>query len=321
MKSGWPLWAAKLPQRPVRAAARWAGILSLIGTYAWAAPVLPAAGAPSLIKLRSGEVIEGSVAKKVGENYIVLTRSGLRVVAALAVENIEELPPETPAPPPPPRASGDKGESSPPAAQGRASPSGSAQDPAGGPGAGEKAPVRSAVPRVVDPRLEAARSGGSLPVLEVGLRGTIAGKPLNPVDAFTLSRLTYFFSEVSRPRFEVLAPGETRTKAGARPGTPGGRPAEYRAEVVGLAEEKTIEFYNTPVLKTFKGQLSLRLVRLSDKKVVDGLDVVEDEGGDPSNAAELCRKAYNHAVESLLREIKNLPTFGGTATGSENGSS
>jgi len=278
---------------------------------------LPAAGGPSLIKLRSGEVIEGSVAKKIGDNYIVLTRSGLRVVASLAVENIEELPPEPPRPPPrPPAPPAGAAASSPPVP-----PEGAAvREGAGGP-VGEKAAARVPIPRLADQRLDAARSGGPPPVLEIVVKGNIAGKPLNPVDAFTISKLTYFFTEVSRPRFEVLAPGETKTKPGAKGGAPGGRPAEYRAEVAALAEEKTIEFYNTPVLKTYKGQLSLRLIRLSDKKVVDGADVVEDEGGDQANAPELCRKAYNHAVESLLREIKNLSTFGGTATGSENGNS
>jgi len=258
------------------------------------------------ITLKSGEVIEGDVARHVGENCIVRTPGGLRVIPRASVEKTEAGVDLPPAPRATPRAKAVK----------KAAPPKPAEDPSSStrnavPEA--KPPEKAVFKRLPDSRLDAARAGGPPPVLEIVAGGSIDGKPIATSDPFTVARLTFFFSEASRPRFEVLAPGDLRQPDGKKTAAASARKAEYRAEVSGISEMKELRFYDTPVLKTFRSQLSLKLVRLSDKKVVDGLEVVEDEGGDPANREELCRKAYQRSVESLVKELRTLPTFGGTA--------
>src|SRR5688572_19574920 len=110
MRTGRPVRPAGVPSGR-RFQMRWAAILFVAVTLISVPAQLPAAGGKSLITLRSGEVIEGTVARKMGENYILHTGSGLRVVAVLAVEKIEEAPAE--ASPSPPRASPPRGSGAP----------------------------------------------------------------------------------------------------------------------------------------------------------------------------------------------------------------
>jgi hypothetical protein len=263
-------------------------------------PAARADFAPGRITLKSGEVMEGDVLKTVGEVIIVLTEKGLRTLPRGSVEKAEpgvEIARKPSKPPPepgkkkkPPRQPASAGDA--PREDDRPVEEAGAIEPTAPPGSKTQP----------DKRLDAARAGGPSPVLEISLGASVEGKVVSATDAFTISRLSFFFTEVSRPRFEVV--GQKGKKAV-------GRPADYRAELAGDAAMKDITFYGQSILKTFRAKLLLRLVRVSDKKVVDELEVVEDVGGDPQSRDEHSRRVYNRAVEKLVRELKSLPTFGG----------
>jgi hypothetical protein len=296
------------------------------------------AGPPQKITLTSGQVIEGDIVKSTAESCFVETANGLRVLPKSAILKVEagSAAPE-PVRPPAPRPAEKSADAPRPAPDGPPAP-GKEKDRVGP----SRKPAEEAGRSQPDTRLDAARDGGPAPVLEITIKGSLDGKPLSPVDPFTVARLSYFFGEMSRPRFQVLPPAELRPerasasgrppapsprspaagpraedspppgrKTGSGKAGPAGPGPEYRAEVTGEARIVELSFFNAPVLKVFRGRVFLRLVRLSDKKVVDELEVVEDMDADPEKREELMRMAYNRAVESLLKKLAELRTFHG----------
>ena len=330
-----------MPKRgkPARVARPLCPALLLLGSFA---PVLGLGAGPGRIILKSGELIVGDVAKTLPESTIIRTTHGLRSVPRGMVERVEagvetEVPPRsarTPSEAPSSLRTTQKGK--PEVLEGGTAlpplvpPRGDAALPPLVPPRGDVAKGAGPLWMKSEPdrRLDEARSGGAPPVLEMALRGSIDGKPLDPADAFTVSRLTFFFQEVSRPRFSVLPPlpatgrgGKPGTKPAGKNPAAGGPAPEYRAELVANVQAEDLTFFGTQVLRTFRAKVGLRLVRLADKKVVDGLEVVEDEAGDAPDREELCRRAYNRGVEALVKELKKLRTFGGLLTVPENAKS
>jgi len=263
--------------------------------------------------LKTGQVLEADVALEIGENYILRDSDGLRILSKSVVENVVPASAES---------SGDPGLKSLSKSknQGRLWPGGPKKTTdSGGP---KKAPeprnpaapsARDSVNVQPDDRLDAARSSGKVPVMKISLGGTINGKPLEPTDAFALSRLTYFFEEQSRPRFQVIQPPgeESGKKEASSP-----PPADYLARFTTETAMKQLTFYGTEVLKKFESKVQLQVIRASDKKVVVEIIRSDDIGGDPERRQESCRQIYEQAVEALVMQLKTLKPFGGSSTGS-----
>ncbi len=273
------------------------------------------------VTLKSGEVIEADVAREVGDSVILRTPDGLRVVPKALIESnvagaeIDDPPAKASVKPVAPKAGEGKAAADPKAAPkdaGKASP----KDARDGADAAPKAPsTRVAV--LPDKRLDEARAAGAQPVLEIALGGTINGQPVNAADAFAIPRLTFFFTGESQPRFDVPPPPAVE-KGKVKPAAKtGAKPAEYQARISGETSMLELTFYGTPLMKTFRSQVRFELVRLADKKVIVQVETSEDEGGDPGNREEGCRLAWRRAIESLVRKLKEIRTFGGSSSGSE----
>ena len=303
-----------------RCAARPAGILAAGALLA----VL--AGAPERcrgsefgrVTLKSDEVIRGSVLIETADAYILRTPDGIRLVPRASVSRVEtaeeipDAPPPAPGPPPAARAA-------PAAKDGKAAPPKAGAEKGGKAGA-KQAPAGSDPGPVVrvspDRRIEEARSGGPPPVVELAVGGTVDGKPLSSADPFTVARLASFFERESRPRFEVLPPEPFRGASGAKEAG-SGRPAEYTARVTAETSMVDIKFFDTPVIKKVRTQLSFQLVRKSDKKSVVEVETVEDADGDPEARERSCRSGFEASVKSLLDRLRNLKPFGGAAGGTD----
>ncbi len=280
-----------------------------------------AAGAKSSILygqvvLKTGEVLEADVALELEDSYIIRGASGLRVLPKKAVESVAA------------RAKSTNGDKISPFNPGKANPPIPPQKKELWPG-GPKNPEAGNAPKtpdlpkddisikvVADEILDQSRSSGRVPVLKISLAGTIDGKVLDPTDPFTISRLTFFLEEDSRPRFSVIHPpvpvsgSEPAKKDKADP------KAEYLVTLSTKTSMTIQTFFGTELLKKFESKVLFQLVRASDKKMVVEVSAVEDEGGDPARRQEVCRKVYERAVETVLKRLRTLKTFGGSSTGS-----
>ena len=256
------------------------------------------------VTLASSEVIAADVLKEYADIYVLRTVDGLRVVEKSSVAKVEAAAasgggPRAPAPP----AAGPK-EAAPPApkASGPAEPS-----PAGGP----SEPV---IREWADPRLDEARQGGTVPVIEIALSGSIDKKAIDPLDGVFLPKLTYFLSEESRPRFEVLPPEALRAEKTAK-AKPAGKKApggEYIARVVVETTVEDLTFYGKTLTKTVRTRTRFTLERSSDAKVIAQVDAVDDGGADPKDRDAACRASHARSAEALAARLKTLKTFGGS---------
>ena len=280
------------------------------------------------VALKGGETFSGDVVKKMGELLIFRTPDGLRAVPSSAIDKFD--PPSGNADPAP-RPAGEK------APKATVAPKEKEAELPGSKAAPKAKPVSpqpetptdnapdAAVKVEADKRLDEARSGGGqAPVLELVTAGSIEGKAEISGDPAVISRLAYFFGEESAPKFQVLPPGGERGEKASGKAIAGKTPAragaaEYTARATIRTTIVDIQFYNTPIQKKAQSQVSFQLLRASDKKPVVILEAieVEDIESEPKNKEDVCRSAYTHAVEALIRRLKGLKTFGGTSSGPE----
>ncbi len=278
------------------------------------------------VTLKTGEVIQGDVAKDLGDGYILRTADGLRAVAKDSVSEIVPAAAGSPRPAPASKDSPPPVSPSPPNPAPRSEPAAKASPKADAPAPkGADAPKEALPPEpvpvvmIADKRIEDARTGGPPPTLEITLAGTLDGKPVNPYDPLTLPRLTFFFTKESQPKFEVLLPPALRPeKSKSAPTKASGRgPAEYSARLSEETGMMDIKFYGTTLQKKARGKLLFELVRASDKKVVVRIDATADEDGEPEDHEKLCRAAHERTVKLLVERLKALKIFGGSSAGSE----
>jgi hypothetical protein len=265
------------------------------------------------ITLNSGEAVRASVAKEVGEVYILRTPDGLRVVPKSAVAKIET-------------ASGDPPLVSPtvplsktaPAPEGKKAASKTTEkvavretEPKSPP-----PPPTSSVREIADPRIEEARAAGKGPTVEIDISGSVDGKALLPDDGLIHSKVSFFLTEESKPAFEILSPAEkVRPKPASKAAKATPR-AEYVAQVTAETQFTDQTFYGQPTVKLIHTLIRFNLVR-ADGTVIVQANEVDDEVGDPDHREEGCRASFVKSVEALLARLKELKTFGGSPGGSE----
>ena len=261
------------------------------------------------IRLKSGEEIVGDVLREVGEIYFILGTGGLKILPKASVASIAAGPAQ---------GSGQR----PSLREAEASRPGVASTTGNPAGKGSPQPPAAPSKSQPDKSLDLARTTGQSPSIEIAVAGKILQRPLPPSDAFTVARLAHFLSQVSRPRFEVLptgGPAAPGTGSGGKKAAAGtGKTPEYRAEIVAEGYLEDVQFFGLPLQKVPRAKVLFRLEKLSDKKVIEELEVVgEEPGGNPEapeKVEELCRSAYNRAVLTLLQRLGQLNTFGGPAS-------